>query len=61
MRDFLSPFGLKSILPIAADHVVRRKSGMIDSVHRTRELYGRVTQSHLPAERNGVHSDNLMD
>ena len=25
MRDFLSPFGLKCILPIAADHVVRRK------------------------------------
>ena len=36
-------------------------SGMIDSVHRTRELYGRVTQSHLAAERNGVHSDKLMD
>ena len=27
----------------------------------TRELYGRVTQSHLAAERNGVHSDKLMD
>jgi len=25
MRDFLSPFSLKCILPIAADHVVRRK------------------------------------
>ena len=25
MRDFLSPFGPKCILPIAADHVVRRK------------------------------------
>ena len=36
-------------------------SGMIDSVHRTRELYGRGTQSHLAAERNGVHSDKLMD
>ena len=27
MRDFLSPFGLKCILPVAADHVVRRKTG----------------------------------
>ena len=27
----------------------------------TRELYGRVTQSHLAAERNEVHSDKLMD
>ena len=25
MRDFLSPFGLKCMLLIAADHVVRRK------------------------------------
>ncbi len=38
-----------------------KNSGMIDSVHRTRELYGRVTQFHLAAERNGVHSDKLMD
>jgi len=29
------------------------KSGMIGSVHRTRELYGRVTQAHLAAERDG--------
>ncbi len=36
-------------------------SGMIDSVHRTRELYGRGTQSNLAAERNGVHSDKFMD
>ena len=34
-------------------------SGMIDSVHRTRELYGRVTQAHLAAERDGVHTDKL--
>ena len=25
MRDFLSPFDLKCFLPVAADHVVRRK------------------------------------
>jgi len=35
------------------------KSGMIGSVHRTRELYGRVTQAHLVAERDGVHTDKL--
>jgi hypothetical protein len=61
MRDFLSPFDLKCFLPVAADHVVRRKLRMIDNVHRTRELYGRGTQFHLAAERNGVHSDKLMD
>jgi len=40
---------------------VTENSGMIDSVHRTREPYGRVTQSYLTAERNGVHSDKLID
>ena len=35
------------------------KSGMIGSVHRTRELYGRVTQAHLATERDGVHTDKL--
>ena len=37
------------------------KPGMIGSERRTRELYGRGTQFHLAAERNGVHSDKLMD
>ena len=37
------------------------KPGMIGSVHRTRELYGRVAQAHLTAEREQVHADRLMD
>ena len=35
------------------------KSGMIGSVHRTRELYGRVTQAHLAAERERLRADKL--
>ncbi len=37
------------------------KPGMIGSVHRTRELYGRVTQAHLTAERERLRADRLMD
>jgi len=37
------------------------KPGMIGSVHRTRELYGRITQAHLTSERERVRADRLMD
>ncbi len=37
------------------------KPGMIGSVHRTRELYGKVTEAHLQAERHRVRNDALMD
>ena len=37
------------------------KPGMIGSVHRTRELYGRVTQARLMAERERLRTDRLMD
>ena len=37
------------------------KSVMIGRAHRTRELYGRVTQAHLTAERERVRADNLLD
>ncbi len=35
--------------------------GVIGSVHRIRELYGKVTEAHLEAERHRVRSDRLMD
>ena len=37
------------------------KPGMIGSVHRTRELYGKITEAHIQAERNRVRNDALMD
>ena len=37
------------------------KPGMIGSVHRARELYGRVTQAHLTSERERVRADRLTD
>jgi hypothetical protein len=37
------------------------KPGMIGSLYRTRELYGKVTQAHLRAERRRVRNDALMD
>lgn len=37
------------------------QAGVIGSVHRIRELYGKVTEEHLEAERNRVRSDALMD
>lgn len=37
------------------------KPGMIGSVHRTRELYGKVTETHLRAEANRVRNDALID
>ena len=37
------------------------KPGMIGSVERTRELYGKVTDAHLEAQAQRVRADNLMD
>ena len=37
------------------------RPGMIGSLHRTRELYGKVTQAHIRAEQNRVRNDGLMD
>ncbi len=37
------------------------RSGMIGSLHRTKELYGKVTRAHIRAERNRVRNDALMD
>ena len=37
------------------------KPGMIGSVERTRELYGKVTEQHLEAQVQRVRADELMD
>lgn len=37
------------------------KPGMIGSVERIRELYGKVTDAHLAAQAQRVCADNLMD
>ena len=37
------------------------KPGMIGSVERTRELYGKVTEKHLEAQTQRVRADGLMD
>ena len=37
------------------------KSGMIGRAHRTRELYGRVTEVHLAFESKPVFTDNHLD
>ena len=35
--------------------------GMIGSVERTRELYGKVTEQHLEAQVQRVRADESMD
>lgn len=37
------------------------KPGMIGSQYRIQELYGKVTDAHIAAERNRVRNDELMD
>ena len=37
------------------------KPGMIGSIERTRELYGKVTDRHLEAQTQRVRADKLMD
>ncbi len=37
------------------------KPGMIGSQHRIQELYGKVTDAHIEAERNRVRNDALID
>jgi hypothetical protein len=37
------------------------KPGMIGSVERTQELYGKVTERHLEAQAQRVRADGLMD
>ncbi len=37
------------------------RPGMMGSLHRTRELYGKVTPAHIRAESNRVRNDELMD
>ena len=37
------------------------KPGMIGRAHRTRELYGQVTEVHLAFESKPVFADNLLD
>ncbi|MDX1513545.1 MAG: hypothetical protein R3174_07350 [Gammaproteobacteria bacterium] len=37
------------------------KPGMIGSLHRTRELYGKITAAHMQAGQNRVRSDALLD
>ncbi|MDH3712357.1 MAG: DUF3303 domain-containing protein [Gammaproteobacteria bacterium] len=37
------------------------KPAMIGSVHRSRELYGKVTDAHIEAERRRARNDSLMD
>lgn len=37
------------------------KPGMMGSVHRTRELYGRATPAHLQAAKKSIRPDTLTD
>jgi hypothetical protein len=37
------------------------KPGVIGSVERTRELYGKVTDRHIEAQAQRVRADSLMD
>lgn len=37
------------------------RPGMIGRQHRIQELYGKVTDAHIAAERNRVRNDDLMD
>ena len=52
---FLSTHGLSQLMSFP------EKPGMIGSVERTRELYGKVADAHLQAQAQRVRADNLMD
>ena len=53
--SFLSSHGLSQLMSFT------EKPGMIGSVERIRELYGKVTDAHLEAQAQRVCADNLMD
>jgi hypothetical protein len=38
-----------------------KRPGMVGRLERTRQLYGRVSEMHLEAERNLVRADSLVD
>ena len=52
---FFSSHGLSQLISFA------EKPGMIGSVERIRELYGKVTDAHLEVWAQRVRADNLMD
>jgi len=58
MPNFLGPFSLKYMLLIV---LFAEQPGMIGRAHRTRELYGQVTEVHLAFESKPVFTDNLLD
>ena len=43
------------------DMLFAENPGMIGRAHRTRELYGRVTEIHLAFESKPVFADNHLD
>ena len=43
------------------DMLFAENPGMIGRAHRSRELYGWVTEAHLAFESKSVFADNLLD
>ncbi len=68
LQLFLGRFSLHQVTPNtgATDRLVlimsfAEKSGMIGSLTRTKELYGKVTDAHIQAQQHHVRADKLLD
>ncbi|MDH3670203.1 MAG: hypothetical protein OES46_03465 [Gammaproteobacteria bacterium] len=68
LRLFLGRFSLHRVTQNTGDTdrlllvmSFAERPGMIGSQHRIQELYGRVTDAHIEAERDRVRNDGLMD
>ena len=68
LQLFLGRFSLHQVTPNAGatDRLVlimsfAEKPGMIGSLARTRELYGKVTDAHIQAQQHHVRADKLLD
>ena len=68
LQLFLGRFSLHQVTPNtgATDRLVlimsfAEKPGMIGSLARTKELYGKVTDAHIQAQQHHVRADKLLD
>jgi hypothetical protein len=68
LQLFEGRFALHRVSPVrggtsrhSAIFVYSRRAGVLGSVARTRQLFGRATREHLAAEEHAVRGDELLD
>jgi hypothetical protein len=68
LQLFLGRYSLHRVSPVRGDtarhsaiFAYSRRPGVIGSVARTRQLFGRATREHLSAEGRAVRGDELLD